>query len=209
MKPRHQMWATVNLLFLALVSCAPKGDKLLLGPGQALGTVLARETVLADGTKKPVVLILPKWAANSTAGESFEAELKKHDVSVAYTFLADVGDPMGRAPALTAEDFSDALSKDASAGAIVSLAGAPLLSAQEMARMNTNRLPVLIVASRSLGNVIGVPTDLDALADLLNAKVIQLAIVDGNSEPNANPDGKTDATQQLFFEHYSIRRRRE
>jgi hypothetical protein len=60
------------------------------------------------------------------------------------------------------------------------------------------------VASKSLGNVMGVPADLDSLADLLNAKVIQLAIVDGNSEPSAAPAGKTDATQQLFFQHYCI-----
>jgi hypothetical protein len=205
MKAQRHFFAAWALSILALVSCAPKAGDAMLGPSQALGAVLAGETALAAGTKKQIVLILPRWASNSTAGESFKAELKRHELTVACTLLADVGDPMGRTPpGFKTEDFFDALEKGAGAGAIVSLAGAPLLDAPDMARMNSNQPPVLVVASRSLGNVVGVPADGNYLATLLDAKVVQLAIVDGKAEPDAAPAGKMDATQQLFFQHYSI-----
>ena len=205
MNARRQFAVGLALPILLLVSCGRNEDDTMLGPSRALGVVLAGETALAAGTKKQVVLILPRWGANSTAAESFKAELRKRDLIVASTLLAEVGDPMGRsAPGMKAEDFFDALEKGAGAGAIVSLAGAPLLDASDMARMNSNQTPVLVVASRSLGNVVGVPADGNYLAGLVDARVVQLAIVDGNSEPSAAPAGKTDATQQLFFQHYYI-----
>lgn len=200
------------LVSLALVSCGHKVSKQMQGPSQALGTVLAQKTVRAAGTKKQVVLILPQWASHSTVEGSFKAELQKDGVTVAFTLLANVGDPMGRNPlALKSTDFFDALHKDADAGAIVSLAGAPLLNTQDMARLNPNHPPVLVVATRSLGygsfgDVLGVPANRNYLTSLLDAKVVQLAIVDGGSELNAKPGGKTNATQQLFFQHYTILR---
>ena len=65
---------------------------------------------------------------------------------------------------------------------------------------------MLVVATSSLGNVLGVPTDRAYLSDLLNAKVVQLAIVGGESQINATSAGKTDATEQLFFQNYTILR---
>ncbi len=193
-----------------MVSCSSRESKLLLEPSQALGTVLAGETVKVAGIKKQVVLILPQWAANSTAGESFKTALKKQGVTIAFTTSADMGDPMGRSPiGLKSADFFNALEKGADTGAIVSLAGAPLLNAQDLARLNSNHPPVLVVTTSSLGNVLGAPADETYLSRLLDAKVIQLAIVDGKYESNAQSAGKTDATQQLFFQHYSILRNHE
>lgn len=209
MKPQSQIFAAtaITLLLLVAVSCSPKEDKLLLEPSQALGTVLAEETVQAVGTKKQIVLILPQWAVSSKAVKSFEAALKKQGVTVAFTVSANVGDPMGRSPVgLDAADFLNALGKGGDAGAIVSLAGAPLLNAQDAAQLHSGHPPVLVVATRSLGDVIGVPDDGSYLAKLLDAKIIQLAIVDGGDQSNAKSSGKLDATHHSFFEHYTIMR---
>jgi hypothetical protein len=167
--------------------------------------MLARETVHAAGTKKQVVLILPQWAGNSTVGESFTAALRKQGVSVESTVMADVGDPMGRQPlGLKSTDFFNALQKGAGVGAIVSLAGAPLLNGQEATQVKLNHPPVLVVATSSLGNVLGIPAEQAYLSGLLNAKVVQLAIVGGESQTNAKPGA--DATEQLFFQNYTILR---
>jgi len=80
------------------------------------------------------------------------------------------------------------------------------LNSQDTARLNPNHPPVLVVATTSLGNVMGIPADRGYLSGLLQAKVLRLAIVSGESEPNAKPAGKTDSTEQLFFQHYSILR---
>ena len=57
-----------------------------------------------------------------------------------------------------------------------------------------------------LGNKIGVRGDHVQLARLLEARVIQLAIIDGAS-PAANPAAKPDATRELFARNYRILRR--
>jgi hypothetical protein len=195
------------LLMLVLVACTPKKTRLLLEPSQVLGSVLAEETVRAAGTKKEVVLIVPKWAASSTVEESFKAALKKQGVKIAFTLSADMGDPMSRdLIGLKSADFLSALEKSASAGAIVSLAGAPFLNDQDAARLGSDHPPVLVVATGSLGEVMGIPGNRPYLAGLLKAKIIQLAIVDGEPEPASQLSEKLDANQQLFAQHYLILR---
>lgn len=199
--------AAIPLLLVVPVSCAPKQGKVELEASQALGSMLAQETMHAAGAKKHVVLILPQWGANSTVGESFTATLKKHGVSVESTVTAYVGDPMGRQPiGLKSTDFFNALKKGAGTGAIVSLAGAPLLDGQDATQVNPNHPPVLVVATSSLGNVLGIPADRAYLSGLLSAKVVQLAIVGGESQTNTMPAGKSDSTEQLFFQNYTILR---
>ncbi len=195
------------LLILVLASCTRKETRLLLEPSQVLGGVLAEETVRAAGTKKEVVLIVPKWAANSAVGESFKAALKKQGINIAFTLSADMGDPMSRdLIGLKAADFVSALEKGASAGAIVSLAGAPFLQEQDVTRLGSDHPPVLVVATSSLGEVMGIPGNRPYLAGLLKAKIIQLAIVDGEPEPASQASEKLDANQQLFSQHYRILR---
>lgn len=201
--------AVMALVAMVLVSCAPKESKPLLEPAQALGTVLAEETVHAAGTKKQVLLLLPKWAANSTVEETFRAALKEQGVTVGVTLLVDVGDPMGHQPiGLKASDFFAALEKGADAGAIVSLAGAPLLTGQDRAQLNPNHPAVLVVATSSLGEVMGITSDRTYLSDLLDAKVIRLAIVGGETEANGKPNAGTNAAEQSFVRHYRILRSR-
>ena len=128
-------------------------------------------------------------------------------MTVAFTLSAEMGDPMGRNPiGLKPVDFFKALEKGASVGAIVSLAGAPFLNAQAKAQLSPIHPPALVVATSSLGNVLGVPGDRLSLSGLLDTKVIQLAIVDGESGPNEQSAGKTDATHRLFIQHYTILR---
>jgi hypothetical protein len=195
------------LLLLILASCTSKETKALLEPSQALGTVLAEETARAAGARKQVVLILPQWGAATTVGESLKAALKKQGFTVSFTLTADVGDPMRRGPiGLKSADFFTAMEKAAGGGAVVSLAGAPLLEPGEAARLGSEHPPVLVVATASLGEVIGVTGDRLQLASLLEAKVIQLAIVDGGPELAAQDSGKADTAHQSFSQHYRILR---
>ena len=204
---RSSFAASGVFLMLTLASCTPKETRLLLEPSQALGAVLAAETVHVAGAKKSVILIVPKWAANSAVGESFKAALKKQGVNIAFTLSADTGDPMGRdLIGLKSADFFSALEKSASAGAIVSLAGAPFLNDQDVARLGSDHPPVLVVATSSLGEVMGIPGNRPYLAGLLKAKIIQLAIADGEPESASQVSEKLDANQQLFAQHYRILR---
>ncbi len=205
---RRTLLAVGILALLLLASCTSKEMKALLEPSRALGTVLAEETTRAGGSRKQVVLILPQWAATSTAGESLKVALKKEGVAIAAVVSADMGDPMGRAPiGLKATDFFAAIDKAAGAAVVVSLAGAPLLKPEEAARLSPDHPPVLVVATASLGDVMGVSGDHRQLAGLLDARVIQLAIVDGNPESGPPASGKLDAAHRLFSQHYTILRR--
>ena len=197
----------IGALLLLLTSCTSKETKALLEPSQALGTVLAEEAARAAGHRKQVIVILPQWGGMCTVGESLKSALSKQGLSALLTLTADVGDPMRGALGLKREDFSKALEQAAGDGIVVSLAGAPLLTPEEAARLSPQHPPVLVVATASLGNVIGVTGDRTRLAGLLEARAVQLAIVDGASEPAAPPAARTDSAHQLFSQHYRILRR--
>lgn len=108
---------------------------------------------------------------------------------------------------MKAADFIEALDKSAGAGAVVSFAGAPLLQQSDAARLSTGQHPpVLVVATMTLGTVPGVASDRLLLANLLEAGIIQLAIVDG-ADPSAPAAGKGDADHELFVQNYRILRR--
>lgn len=194
------------VLPLAFTACTPKETKSSLQSGQALSTVLAEETVRAAGAKKTVVVISPdaSWGPPSSVEESFKVALKKQGLSVMAAKSANLGDPMRSGEVgLKLADFLEVLQKFPDAGAIASFAGAPLLPPDEIDRLKPDRPPLLVVATAMHGEVPGVPGDRMQLARLLEAKVIQLAIIDG-SEP-AMP--KADATHELFAQHYRILRR--
>jgi hypothetical protein len=133
--------------------------------------------------------------------------MKKQGFSVVTAKSANLGDPMRFRPGLKAADFFEALEKSADAGAVVSFAGAPLLQQGDAARLSTGQHPpVLVVATMTLGTVPGVATDRLLLANLLEAGVIQLAIVDG-ADPAAPKTAKDDANHELFAQNYHILRR--
>jgi hypothetical protein len=64
---------------------------------------------------------------------------------------------------------------------------------------------VLVVATMMLGTVPGVASNRPLIANLLAAKIIQLAIIDG-SDPAAPTTGKSDSTHELFAQNYRILR---
>jgi hypothetical protein len=194
---------------MLLLSCKPTETKVLLGPSEALGTVLAEETTRIAGARKQVAIISPdaNWGAVSAAEEAFKNALKKQGFTTVTAKAANLGDPMRRSQlGLKAGDFLDALEKSADAGAIVSFAGAPMLGPDETARVQAGHPPVLVVATASLGNVPGIWGDPVQLARLLEAKTIDLVIVDG-ADPAAPSAGKSDAAHALFAQNYSILRR--
>ena len=171
--------------------------------------VLAEETMHIAGANKQVALISPdtNWGAVSTVEQAFRDALQKHGFTIVTAKAANLGDPMRRGQVgLKAADFIEALGKSAEAGATVSLAGAPILSPGDAARVQAGHPPVLVVATASLGNVPGIWGDPAQMGRLLDAKVIDLAIVDG-ADPTAQPSVKADAAHALFAQNYRILRR--
>ena len=191
-----------------LTSCTPKETQVLLQSSEALGAVLAEETVRVAGAKKRVAIISPaNWGPTSTAEEAFTAALKKQGFSAFTVKSADLGDPMRRGQVgLKSADFFEALQNAADAGAVVSFAGAPLLAPGDAARLSPEHPPVLVVATATLGKVRGLWANPAQLGRLLDARIIQLAIIDGGPESAAQSPGKTDATHQLFAQNYRILR---
>ncbi len=198
--------AACAMLFLA---CAPKETQVLLGPSEALGTVLADEAARLAGARKQIAVISPdaKWGAVSAAEQAFTSALKKQGFTVVTAKAAYLGDPMRRGQlGLKATDFFDALDKAADAGAIVSFAGAPVFGPDGARQAHPGHPPVLVVATSSLGNVPGLWGDPVQLAGLLEAKTIDLAVIDG-ADPAPQAAGKSDAAHALFAQNYRILRR--
>jgi hypothetical protein len=204
-------WGPSWLLALAipLVSgCQGKEVQALLEPSQALASVLADETIHLNRGNKQVVLIThdTSWGQPSTAEDTLRAAMKKHGVTL-QTVRANLGNPMLSGEiGLKAADFFGALDNSGGAGALISLVGAPQLTDSDLARVRAGHAPVLVVATGSLGDKMGVRTDPVQLARLLDAKVIQLAIIDG-AEPSAAAAGKPDPKRELFAQNYRILRR--
>lgn len=196
------------VLLPLLLSCQPKEMQALLEPSQALGTVLAEESVRLVGANKQVALITcdPSWGGGgtSTAEAALRAALKKQGVAVTTAKAANLGNPMlSGEVGLKAADFFEALEKSRSSGAIISLVGAPLLKDGDAARVGPEHPPVLVVATASLGDKMGVHSDPMLLGRLLETRIIQLAIIDG-ADPAAQTAGKTDPTRALFTQHYRV-----
>lgn len=208
---RTNPWRVASALAAVLAfltSCTPKETKVLIQSSEALGAVLAEETMQVAGAKKRVAIIsAANWGPTSTAEEAFTAALKKQSFSPFTVKSADLGDPMGRGPVgLKSADFFEALQKAADAGAVVSFVGAPLVAPGDAARLSAEHPPVLVVATATLGKVRGIWTNPAQLGSLLDARIIQLAIIDVSPESAAQSPGKTDATHQLFAQNYRILR---
>jgi hypothetical protein len=131
--------------------------------------------------------------------------MKKQGVSVTTAKSANLGNAMSFRAGLRGTDFLEALDQSSGAGAVVSFCGAPLLSADDAGRVSARHPPVLVVATMMLGTVPGVASNRPLIANLLAAKIIQLAIIDG-SDPAAPTTGKSDSTHELFAQNYRILR---
>jgi hypothetical protein len=205
MKIRFLFHAVGCLLGLALAvsGCTPKETQNLLAPSEALGKVLAEETAKAAGAKKQIVLINfdASWGPASLTEKAFKSALAKQGCSIVNVKSVSVGDPMKSGQVgLKAEDFLAAIQQSPDAGAVVSLVGAPLLTGA--AGLPSQYPPVLVVATASLGDVAGVASDRTMLSQMIEAKLIQLAIIDG---AGAGDTGK-DAEHQLFAQHFTVMR---
>ncbi len=198
-------------LLLVLPACQPKEMQALLQPSQALGVILAEETARLAGANKQIALIThdASWGGGgaSTTETALRSALGKRGLTVITVKAANLGNPMLSGElGLKAPDFFEGLEKSTKAGAIISLVGAPLLKEADTARASAEHPPVLVVATASLGDKMGVHSDPMLLARLLEAKVLQLVIIDG-ADSAAQPAGKPDATWTLFAQHYRILRR--
>src|SRR5438552_11626766 len=72
------------LLLFLVPACKPKEVRTLLGPSQALSSVLAEEAARLAGAKKQVALITAdtSWGPPSTVEEALKRALKKHGLTV-------------------------------------------------------------------------------------------------------------------------------
>jgi hypothetical protein len=205
--PSLKTMGCLSLVALGLVACSPDRTQALLEPSQALGVVLAEETVRAAGANHQVVVISPNanWGPMSTVETAFRSALKKQGFSIASTKSVDLGNPMRFQAGLKGADFLAALDQAGGAGAVVSLCGAPVLSPGDLGLVAAAHPPVLVVATTMLGAVPGVAGNRSVLTSLLAAKIIQLAIIDGSDSaaPNA---GKRDPAHELFYQNYRILR---
>src|SRR3990172_1240416 len=111
---------SLNILCLTAVlpfafpACTPEETKSSLQSGQALGIVLAEETVRAAGAKKTVAVISPdaNWGPTSTVEASFNTALKKKGFTVVAAKSANLGDPMRSGEVgLKPADFLEVLEK--------------------------------------------------------------------------------------------------
>lgn len=197
------------LLLLLLPACQPNKEvQALLEPSQALAEVLAQEAVRLAAANRSITLIThdTSWGPPSTAEQTLRAALKKQNANLDFVKAASLGNPMlSGEVGLKAADFFEAMEKSAKAGAVISLVGAPLLKEGDAARLSSPHPPVLVVATSSLGDKMGVHTDPVQLASLLEAKVIQLAIIDGE-DLTPQPTTKPDPQRALFAQHYRILR---
>jgi hypothetical protein len=214
---RIEDWPTglkVSLLFvafllLAAIGCTSKETHALLQPAEALGTVVAEETMLLAGPNKRIVIISPdaNWGPLSTAEQTFRAALKKQGYAILAEKSANVGDPMRSGEVgLKPADFVEILEKSRGAGAIVSFAGAPLVKAAA-AELAAEHPPVLVVATGSLGNLPGLPGDQSQLGRLLDAKIVQEAVIDrglDGSAPRANSEAKSGSVHGIFSEKFQM-----
>ena len=192
-----------------MAACKPDESKGLLEPSEALGPIVAEEAMQAAGVNKKIALIShdDSWGPPSSVEQAFKAAVERQGYTTFVAKPAALGSPGGRGGAgLLAEDFAEALQKAADAGAIVSFAGAPLLGPNDAARLPAHHPPVIVIATARLGDQLGVPADPERLGGLLEAKVIQEAIVNGGSPSGAAISGRRDATHEMFARYYEILR---
>jgi hypothetical protein len=189
-------------MLLAFNACKPKAVNELSDSGAALKKVLATETAQAAHASKQVVLIVPNAQGSAASlGPDFKAALEKKGLSVQLRPV-DLGDPMHYNDfGLKAADFLDVLQKYSGAGAIVSLVGAPLLRSSDLGKIPAGGPPVLVVATRQIGLAAGVPTSPAVLEQMVAAKIIHLAILDGTGS-----SGKPGDDYKVFDKNFRILR---
>ena len=208
MRSRLMFGCLVTAMALSLAACTPKETQALLEPTEALGKVLAEEAATAAGAKKKIALISPdaSWGPTSTAEKAFKSALQKRGCVIVNSKSANLGDPMKSGQVgLKAADYLEVLQNSTEIGAIVSFAGAPLLSPVEAGKLPAERPPLLVVSVAMLGNVPGVANDRTLLANMISAKLVQVAVINGN-EAASPKAGKPDADRELFGQNFQILR---
>lgn len=203
---KKMLLRTAGLCGFMLLFCACKPDAInqLEDSGSALKTVFVDEIAKASSANKQIVMITVKATegANADLSQEIKGALEKKGLSVVETRSVDLGDPMNYNQfGLKAVDFLEVLQKHAGVGAIVSLVGAPILSANDFGKIPPTHPPVLVLATRQIGLAFGVPANPAVIDSMLKSKVIQLAVVDG---PGSS--GSTDTIHKTFDQHFSILR---
>lgn len=198
----------VFALTLGLCSCTPKKAEQLLQPAEAMGVVMADEAIEAAGSNRSVAIIThdSRWGPTSIVETKLRATLQSRGYTVTTAKAANLGDAMSMRAGLQPADFFEAMQNAAQAGAVVSLVGPPLMGPDAASQLQPNHPPILVVATDSLGDVPEPRINHAQLESLLDAKVIQLAIVNGTDDSGASSAGKNDSAHVLFAQNYRILR---
>ena len=165
-------------------------------PHEALGQVAAEEALklLGSGGKLTVITrdtSIFKMPALDAQLRSFRSTIKKAGQNVAATKLIEV-DPL-RLVAMPSGDFTVLIGKQSEADVIVSFAGPPLLSAEQLAQLGASRPKVVAVCSGAM------PVQINLKA-VFEKQLLHAAIISRNNPAPGRPSSReARSTFEQFF----------
>ncbi len=174
-----------------------------LRPFEAIGEVAAQEVAKVLGGKGQIVLLVVDTTSDRNRERTQNAEVKSFlniikrqpglTVSATERIAFSESDPrMGGSP-LTSAVLFQLLDKFSSADAIVLLAGWPMLSADDIAKLRDRKLPKLVAFS-----TIG-----DAAKPLVAERIVQ-AIITPRAGAAASSRQKTNSVRELFDQSFTL-----
>ena len=181
-----------------LLSTCAFGPHLDAKPHVALGQVAAEEALklLGSGGKLTVIsrdTSIFKMPALDAQLRAFHSTVKKAGQTVAVTKLIEV-DPL-RLVAMPSGDFTILIKKQSEADVIVSFAGPPLLSAEQLAQLGASRPKVVAVCSGAM------PAQVNLKA-VFEKQLLHAAILSRNNPTPGHPSGN-DA-RSTFDQYFSV-----
>ena len=183
-------------LFRLFHTPVEKSEQLGKNASEALGMRTAEEVAQLLGNKGGIALfeleLRPGQAATAVAAvETFRNTLKKHGITVARTKAIPGGVSRlvvgGRIPR---NDYAGVVESSPAVDAVVSFAGLPDFSAEELRQFQTSHPPLVVV------DIFGVLKG-PALSALVDEKTVALAFV-----PFGAAEAQEHANEPKIFEHY-------
>jgi hypothetical protein len=186
--------AALGSLYLSFIGLPPRVDA---RPHEALGEVMARETLRQLGSGGRILLIrrdtslYPNPAADAQI-RAFHRAVRKAAASVAATTIIKK-DPLSLL-SVPPGDFYKILEKTSESDVIASFMGPPMLTADQLAKLGDRRPKIVAVCSG----------DMPRQADLkrrFEQKLVETAILSRLDVPSGLP---ASDTPQAWFDHFFV-----
>lgn len=183
----------VAFLYISQHPFVPGIDR---APHQALGEVLAQETIKLLGTGGHVIVLARDTAtfpnpASDAQLERFQQTLKKAGVKITTTHLLKMN-PIGLMM-VPPGDFLEIIKKNTEADVIVSFLGPPALTDEQFAKLGDKHPKIVAVCSGEM------PARLN-LKPMFDEKMLQAAILSRkNPSPRSTSGGPRDQFDQWFW----------